>query len=366
MARYLGHGSGRDGVVNLNTYTPVNVSCSGTLGSTSLSATGSFSAGDRLFIIQSRGTGVGSYEDNQVLSYVTGTITLVHPLENNYTDSGNSQAQVIVVKEASSVTGSFTVPAWDGDKGGLFVMACSGTFAGTVNADGKGYRGGRSGANPDVDNQDGEQGEGTAGSQSRSSSANGNGGGGGTERSTNEQGNGGGGGGHAGSGTDGAKYISSGGGLAGSGGSSVGSADLSSGLFFGGGGGGGGFGDFAPSPTGNGNGGNGGGIIVIYTNELSSSAQLTASGNQGQSGNGDQGAGGGGAGGTIFIKAKSADIGTIFSLGTSAAGGTSGGGGNGSAGRIRVEACSITGTTSPTASESEGGHSWCGLLGGMI
>ena len=200
MARFLGIGSGSSGIIALGSYTPVNVTCSGTSGATSLSATGSFSAGDRLFIHQTRGTSAGVYEDNRVASYSTGTITLVHPLENTYTDSGASQAQVVVVKEASSVTGSYTIPAWDGDTGGLFVMACSGTFAGTVDATEKGFRGGAG-----QSSNSGYQGEGSGGAGSVAATANGNGGGGGQRSSTsdgsfsNDVGSGGAGGGGGGS-----------------------------------------------------------------------------------------------------------------------------------------------------------------------
>jgi hypothetical protein len=43
---------------------------------------------------------------------------------------------------------------------------------------------------------------------------------------------------------------------------------------------------------------------------------------------------------------------------TGGSGGTSAG--SGSVGRIRIEACSRTGTTNPLASESVGGFSYCG------
>ena len=241
-SRFLGLGNGSDGVIALGSYTPLKYTCSGSSGTSSLTATGTFAAGDRLFIHQSRGTGVGYYEDNRVASYTTGTITLVHPLEHTYTDSGNSQAQVLVVKEASSVTGSITVPAWDGDKGGLFVIACNGVFNGIVNANELGFRFGRAGQNPNggsSDNIDGEQGEGTAGAGGTrgADGANGNGGGAGDHSTiSNEGGNGGAGGGHASAGDPGLVQR----GTAGTGGTAVGQAAITS-LYFGGGGGGGGF-----------------------------------------------------------------------------------------------------------------------------
>lgn len=357
MPRFLGLGNGSDGVVNLSSYSVIVASCSGTSGTTTLTATGSFSAGQRLFIHQSRGAGAGSYEDNRVASYSAGTITLVHPLENTYTDSGASQAQVVVVKEASSVTGSIIVSPWDGNVGGLFPIACNGVFSGTINANGKGYRGGRAGQDPNGSTQDnitGEQGEGTSGASARSTSANGNGAGGGYAPSPiNGEGGHGAGGGYATAGSSGTTRPSASTSI---GGGAVGQAEITS-LYFGGGGSGGGFGDAENLPlSSSGGGGAGGGAIVVYANKITSSASLTANGNNGQSEAADQGAGGGGAGGSILIKSVNSDVsGTI-----TASAGTGGNGGNGSVGRIRIESCGVTGTTSPTASTSIGGHSYCG------
>lgn len=364
MARFLGIGNGQDGVIALGSYTQIKASCSGSSGATSLSATGSFSAGQRLFICQMRGTGVGAYEDNQVASYVAGTITLVHPLQNTYTDSGASQAQVVVVPQASSVTGSFTLADWDGDVGGLFVIACSGVFSGTITATGAGYIGGASvlgvvgGAG-----QAGKQGEGsTASGGTQSTSANTDGGGGGGVGA--DGGGGGGGGGYGASGSNG----EAGQGTGGTGGTALGQAEITS-LFMGGGGGSGaGESNDNEGPHTSGAGGNGGGIIVVYSNNISSSASLVANGDNGGNFSGhtgidSSGTGGGGAGGSILIKGTTVDVsGTVTaSGGTAISNAFSGGaGGDGAVGRIRIEGCSITGSTTPSASESEGGHSWCG------
>lgn len=359
MSRYLGLGDGSDGTIALGSYTQIVASCSGSSGSTSLTATNaSFSAGQRVFIHQSRGTGAGSYEDNKILSYTTGTITLVHPLENDYTDSGTSQAQVVVVPQATDVTGSLTVDAWDGDTGGLFVIACTGTFSGTINANNKGFRGG-TGANSTAYTGEGDNG---ASALATDNLKNGNGGGGGIHGvyNANNLEIGGAGGGNGTAGENGAigaqQQIDSG--------ESVGDETLST-IFLGGGGGGG---AGQPNTVANvgGNGGRGGGIIVVYANKIDSSASLTADGEGGKQGSNaggptDSVAGGGaGAGGSILIKGKTIDM-----SGTMTADGGSGhviGGGDGGDGRIRIESCSITGTTSPTASESEGGHAWCGSL----
>lgn len=363
MSRYLGQGDGSDGVVALGSYTQTWYSCSGTASASTLSVTGTFSAGDRVFIIQSRGTGVGSYEDNRVASYVAGTLTLVHPLENTYTDSGASQAQIAVVKEASSVTGSFTVSAWDGNTKGVFVMACSGVFSGVVNGSGKGYRGG-AGAWDTAFKGEGHL---AASLLATNTSANGNGGGAGIHGAFNS-GNleiGGAGGGHAATGesnSEGQTPIS--------GGSAVGSASLTS-LYLGGGGGGGAGQTNSSGQNVGGAGGAGGAIIVVYANNFSSSASLISNGSNGVTGTGPGGGekagGGGGAGGSILIRSTSASISaSVTALGGSGANSVSGLGGDGSVGRIRIEACSITGSTNPSASTSIGGHNWCGILGGMI
>ncbi|OQB04954.1 MAG: hypothetical protein BWY19_01168 [bacterium ADurb.Bin212] len=363
MPRFLGLGNGSDGVIDLSSYTPLSYSCSGSSGSYSLTATGSFSAGQRLFIIQSRGSGVGEYEDNQVVSYSPGTVSLLFPLEHTYTDSGASQAQVIIVKQASGVNGSITVPAWNGDVGGVFVMACNGIFNGSVNASGKGYRGGARGLVST--SYWGAQGEGSVGfGTTGTTSSNGNGGGGSYTRNTpDSEGQGAGGGGNGTAGQNGnyyIEYINFG-----LGGSIVGQADLTTGIFMGGGGGGGGGFDDTAASTGPGQ--PGGGIIVVYTNSFSSSASLITNGVDGNSSDGDQGGGGAGAGGSVLIKARSAIIGSSKITANGGARGAEGSwGGAGGVGRIRIEACSLSGTTNPSASTAIGGHNYCGVLAGMI
>jgi len=90
------YGDGSDGDLTISsntTWSPTQASCSGSSGTTSLSATESFSAGDILFIHQTRGTGAGNWELNKVSSYTAGTITTAYDLMNTYTDSGDSQAK---------------------------------------------------------------------------------------------------------------------------------------------------------------------------------------------------------------------------------------------------------------------------------
>jgi len=357
-SRFLGLGNGSDGVIALGSYTPLKYTCSGSSAASSLTATGTFSAGDRLFIHQSRGTGAGYYEDNRVASYTTGTITLVHPLEHTYTDSGNSQAQVLVVKEASSVTGTITAPAWDGNVGGVFIIACNGVFNGIVSANAKGFRGGIG-----ASDYDGYQGEGYPGYGVKTSptnrTANGNGAGGASgSNNTSKQMPGGGGGGHAVAGTIGNDPASQG--TPGAAGGAIGTATLTS-LYFGGGGGGG-AGRHGGGVTwwDGGTGGTGGGIIVVYANSFSSTASLIMNGANGGVGEtGDSGAGGGGAGGSGLMKCVKGTIGSSKITATAGTGGASEAGA-GAAGRIRIESCSLSGTTSPTASTATGGHSYCG------
>lgn len=371
MARFLGLGDGSDGVINLSSYTRVGSSCSGTSGATTLTATNaSFAAGQRIFIHQSRGTGVGNYEDNRIESYVAGTITLVHPLQNTYTDSGASQAQVVLVKEASGVTGTRNMGSWDGDEGGVFVIACNGVFNATVNGNADGFRGGAGGSTSG--DRRGIQGEGSTATGSVSKAANTNAGGGGIDSVGNGTGTagagGGGGGGHAGAGSAG--EAASGDNLVdgspGAAGTTIGQAALTS-LYLGGAGGGGGTDD-----SGNGGlGGDGGGVIVIYAREIASTAQITSNGENGQDAQGTQssGGGGGGAGGSILLKTVKTTIGSSKITATGGTGGTAtggfnnefgGDGGTGADGRIRIESCSVSGTSDPAASEDTGGHDYCG------
>lgn len=365
MARFLGIGHGT-GTLDLSTYTIIKASCSGTAAATSLAATAAFVAGQRLFICQMRGTSVGVCEDNVVASYVSGTVTLVYPLENTYTDSGASQAQVVVVPDNAVYTNSITVPSWDGNVGGLFVVACSGDFGGIIVGDGAGYRGG-------VGNAAGygNQGEGTAGAGTNSSNANGNGGGGGARTGTtsgfsNDVGSGGGGGSNGAAGTNGGTHLNASGGTGGTAGSTVGQADLTTGIFMGGGGGGSGTDAVHTGKTG----GNGGAIVVIYTKKMAAGSSVSVKGITGIAGVADHvGASGPGAGGTVFIRCTNYQNPVVNASGIALAvdgcasahnsfGGISGDG------RIRIETCSSTGTGGCTVTPSivTGGFSYCGSV----
>lgn len=345
-------GTGSDGALTISADTtdaPIDSACTGTSGSTSLSATNaSFAAGQRVLIHQTYGTGAGNYEIRTIASYTAGTITLTQPLTNTYVTG----AQVLVQKQYSTVTidstKTLTAKAWNGTVGGIITFAASTSFTGTgtITAAGKGFRAGAG-----TSSGWGYTGEGTGGASTQSNSANGNGGGGGGGSA--QGGGGGGGGGNATAGGTGGNG-SSGGGTGGVAGASSGSASLST-LTFGGGGAGGGRGDY-DNVDGK-DGGAGGGIIFIYAKNFTVTGSITASGSAGTAGSFSGGAGGGGAGGSIKIYAQTATFGSSLIVAGSGAGGAAGSGsraggagGNGSVGRIHLSySTSYTGTTSPTA-----------------
>lgn len=378
---YPGRGDGRDGDLilsaNTNDASPVS-----TLNITAGSQSGtldtglSINAGDCLFLHQSQGSGPGHKEFAFVQSYVSGTgaVTFVSAVTNAYTTAGNDKAEATLLRQYRSVDlGGFilTGQSWDGSKKGIVGFLCSGEVkngtvaingvAGNTGTDtpaggvGGGFRGG-AGKN-ETSNVYAQYGEGTPGPAATPGSpsvVNGNGGGGAFRNLGDRWG--GGGGGNAAAGGNGS---GSGSGNVGVGGEEKGNATLTSIVF--GGGGGGGTNDLSVTTTGGG--GSGGGIIVIVANSIASTVTLQANGGNG--GGGVNGAGGGGgAGGSILIMANSASIGSVSATGGTTNGGGSSGG-NGAVGRIRVEACSITGESSPAASKSEGGHQWCSS-GGFI
>lgn len=365
MAQFLGFGSGSDGVASLSgTDNPVDSS----FPTTSAGATGatinsglSIAANDFVFIHQSRGSAAGTWEVVQVATYDSGTgaITFTSPLANSYTDSGADQAQIIKMPEYSSVTisSTLTAKAWTGDVGGIIVFMCNGktTITSTVTAQGRGYRlaSGSSG--------DANAGEGTAGDVVNQRTANGNGGGGGSRGPDggHVEGGHGGGGGNSAAGTGGNGKNTA---TPGAGGNAVGTSTLTTMCFGGGGGGGGGMNSGSPAGD---TGANGGGIVIIFSSIIEVSGSINVKGNDSPGNSTGAGCGGGGAGGSIFIKAVTATIGTNLLDATKGIGGTSTGafggkGGDGADGRIRIECCSLNGSSNPTASTQTGGFSFCG------
>lgn len=370
-------GNGSDGEVTLSgTDAPIDSSCSGSSGALSLSATNaSFAAGQKILIHQSRGTGAGQWEVNEILSYVAGTITLKNPLAFTYTDSGASQAQVLVLKQYSKVTisATLTVKAWDGNIGGIVAFLCNGAvnISGTLAANGAsgaattgtgdatsggGFRGGIGGVG---DGFTGWQGEGTSAASSNPTdgSANGNGGGGGNAPIGGNKGGGGGGA----NGAVGTANNAAGSGTGGQGGAVAGNAALTT-MVFGGGGGGAASSNGGTGPVSSGS--SGGGIVMIFAKTITITGTINANGGNINEQADTQRTGGGGGGGSILLKGQTITVGTNLVTATTEAG--AGGLGQGGAGRIALHGCSISGTTNPAATSSVG-NAWCASeVGGMI
>lgn len=390
-SNYFGDGS--DGALTISVNTteaPIDSACTGTSGSQTLTATNaSFAAGQVVLIIQMQGTNAGNWQRNQIQSYTAGTITLVNPLNSDYSSASTNTAQVRVMKQYTNVTVNsgitYTCKAWTGTVGGILAFLANGTVTinGTINAAGPdglfigpadgpgtnvnrtprmGFGGGEgveSNTGGGAQSAVGYRGEGTSGGRAtQQNSANGNGAGGGQYTGSYNAGNGGAGGGGA-NGSNGSTGGSRGSGAVGGAfGVAGGSADLTTMVLGGGGGGGAGSGGSEQ-----GSGGSGGGIIFFagVTVTVGSAASITANGGQGGGNNNSGGStytstlgGGGGAGGSILIKAQTATLNTVKITATAGAGGTGGGstgatGGAGSEGRCHLDyLTSYTGTTNPT------------------
>lgn len=352
-SQFLGFGTGADGAASLSgTDSPIDSACTGTSGATSLSATNaSFTANQMILIHQSQGSGVGQWEINMISSYSAGTITTLFPLSYTYA----SGAQVLVMKQYSSISmgGGFSTKEWSGTTGGIMAMVSSGptNITSTLSSSGSGFRGGTG----NRFNTAGQQGEGQSGTGTNSQTANGVGGGGSFQDDKT-----GGGGGHASDG--GGDPSPNNGGDPGSAASD--NSDFTN-IWFGGGGGGGE--SSADSPTVGGTGGDGAGLIFLFSyGIITVTGGITANGNNGGNGGAGNGipftsGGGGGAGGGIFLKSTEAVLGTSLITATGGTAGirNSGGQYNGANGRIRIEACTISGTTNPSANSQEGGFDFC-------
>lgn len=157
----------------VNEYTTLSSSVSAgatslSVASSSLNANGRFSgnlsSGDLILIIQMQGASIstsnnssygsisnynscGRYEFARVSAVPNGTsITVANALKNAYTSSG--RVQIIRVPRYSSLTinngASITCPDWNGTTGGVIAVESASTVVinGSINADGKGFRGG--------------------------------------------------------------------------------------------------------------------------------------------------------------------------------------------------------------------------------
>ena len=341
-------GDGSDGALTISADTtdaPIDSVCSGTSGSSTLTATNvSFAVGQIIYIHQTRGTGAGTWQRNKIQGYTAGTITTVDALNYSYNSTGSNKAQVLVLKQYSSVTvnsgKTWTAKAWNGTVGGIlgFLSSAGLTIAstGAITATGKGFSlSGQGGV------ANSTQGEGTAGLGSLNVlTPNGNGGGASGDYQNSCAGGGG-------NGTAGINGF--GGASEGKGGLVSGSADLTTCTF--GGQGGGATAGGGPGRAG-GAGGAGGGILLLWAVSISNSGTILANGSNGLIAGGDrldEYGGSGGAGGSILLKSQTATLGTINAIYGSGGVGSVKTGSNGGYGRIHIDyLTSYIGTTTPT------------------
>jgi uncharacterized repeat protein (TIGR01451 family) len=400
---------GRDGVAfSRNTYFPgVGTAAAGTstvaIGAARVNAdaaTTAFVVGDLALIIQmqdalinttntgaygdgsagdpARGStdlrSAGFYEFKRVTAVGAGTVSFDSVLGNTYVTAnadaitGNRRFQVVRVPQFASVSlpaGTLTVPAWDGGTGGLIVLDSSGTLNlnnATIDANGKGFRGGGSqnqaissgvnivdyaavaGTGTPPNTTGAAKGEGIAGTPrfvrgptitngftgqdltvsgypgalDYARGAPGNAGGGGNQHNA-----GGGGGANAGEGGIGGRsfgfysatntgptcvtltasfFSCTGDGSRAVGGfGGAGIAPTAARLFLGGGGGAGENNNADDNPTvAQGSGGNGGGLVFIRARAITGNGTINSNGQAGQPGGRDAG-GGGGSGGTVVV-----------------------------------------------------------------
>lgn len=381
-------GDGSDGPLTISvdtTEAPIDANCDGTEGQTTLTisnTTGTFLAGQEIFIHQTRGTNAGAFMRNKITSVSGSTLNLEKQLTfspaHSTTTTVANKAQVRVLKQHTTVTinsgVTYTAKAWDGLKGGIigWLANDSTTINGTLTASEKGFRGGRTGyQNTGSTPHQGETGESYIGgndlgaSQSVVVYANnvtGKAGGGGGSRGFDGA-SGGGGGSYGTTGNQGGRKLSSPSFPGGDAAPIYGDDNLAQ-LHLGAGGGGGGKGKDGSADV---RGGNGGGIIFVYSADFDNLGSITNNGENGDNGWGagelavevDRGGAGGGAGGSTLIASLTPVMGVS---GVSSVGGNgglgardrgtserSGDGGAGGKGRISVLYLnSFSGSGNPT------------------
>lgn len=373
-------GDGRDSVLTINANTtedPIDANCTGTVGTYTLTLTNahasfsSVASGDKLLIVQSRGSGVGTRQYATVSSYSAGVLTIQEPLTFSPTHSATAsvaeKAQIRVYKQYTDVTvaagKTYSAKLWDGFKGGILGFYANGTVTNNlgsfITSTGKGYNQNGLYNSASSDPGFGGQGEGTAGigiglpavhaGNTAARLANGNGGGAGVDLQNTSAG----GGGYANAGSNGNNAGAGTASLA-IGGSQVGDANLVAFHFGGQGGGTGMGGGFTPGTYHGSFGGPGGGINDLWCAALNNLGTISSDGIGGIQGNAPDcpGAGGGSAG-SNFIHCPSPVLGTITANKGSGSVGTSPknrNGGDGSDGRNVVSyATSYIGTPTPAA-----------------
>lgn len=429
--------AGNDGPASIsgtvNTYFPGVVGTTVSAGATSIPVAAAningsatpIAAGDLLLVLQMQdatinttnsanyggGAGTGSgytggtsgtfefvYARNAVPT-TGGTIQISPGTVNSYVMAaatgtrGQRTYQVIRVPQYSSATiaGTVTAAAWDGSSGGVISIDVAGTLSlngGTLNAAGKGFRGGGAltlgggtGTNTDYrftsTTWGASKGEGIAGTQryvydgstvidravegypsgSFGRGAPGNAGGGGNDGDPpgNDQNSGGGGGSNGGAGGRGGNSWSSNLAVGGFGGSAFTQAGITR-LIMGGGGGAGTSNNGAAATS---SGGAGGGIVMLRAGSLSGSGTINVNGADAPNSQPtccDDGAGGGGGGGSaLIIATNTAGLGSLSVTARGGKGGNTlssgagahGPGGGGGGGVVMSNAA--TGGVSPVA-----------------
>jgi len=155
-------GDGSDGALTIATNTteaPIDANCTGTIDTNTLTVsnvTGSFVAGQKIAIHQTRGTNSGTIQYTSIESVSGATLTLNDLLTfspvHSATASDANKAQVRVMKQHTTVTVNtgitYTAKAWDGLKGGILGYYANDTVSivGTQTASEKGFRGGAGGS----------------------------------------------------------------------------------------------------------------------------------------------------------------------------------------------------------------------------
>ena len=355
---YLGDGSDGSIIIDsantvVNNYT--HITTNETAGSIQITVSSSsqFSVGDEILVIQmqdkSCGTSAGTYEFTNISVIDGNNINITSPLQNTYCTGAyevvrkSTVSQIVKVPHYTDVIvnsgASLRAGAWAGYSGGILVFRALGTVnvLGSINANSRGFRGGRRGES----GQDAYQGESYRGKGDDSQSAAANLGGGGDANADIGCAAGGGGAGYATSGTAGGNCNA---GAGGSGGATYGNVNLSV-ILLGSGGGGGEY-DSDTTVKG-GAGGAGGGIVMLFANNITATntSSITSKGTDGVTTN--RAGGGGGSGGSIYLAARYMALSNSTNASGGAGGGTSPSGGNAGHGRIRLDYIGLTGSSFP-------------------
>lgn len=388
----VGLGSGKDGAFTaataaqeVNAYALLTADVAVAASSLSLVDASAFDVGDVVLVLQTTGADFGSgtandpaplelrtleigqYDLVRVTSKSGNVLGIAPNLQEAYRAQG---AQVVRVPQYTSVdvpagTG-LTARAWDGERGGVLAFLATGAVevaaTGTIDATGKGFRGGNrsnafclTGCSSSTAGQApaddatctlaAGRGEGfddraeAFGATGCGVGARGSGGGGGG--SINAGGAGGGNGGPGGRGGRGWNLAAPDTMLGGFPGAAV-SGALGEHVTLGGGGGGGQSND-SPAPSAasdTGRGGRGGGVVFFRALSLDATGAIRSNGQRGFDGTSD-GAGGGGAGGSVLLRlVDQADCAGVVQANGGNGGNITnhGPGGGGGAGRIRIEA----------------------------